>query len=374
MLLSFILQQYYHGHVTQPLLLEELLDWGVDISSGQISRILTEGKEDFHKEKEGLLSAGLEISDYINVDDTGARHAGRNGYCTHIGNEFFAWFESTAGKSRINFLTLLRTPYSDYVINDDALDYIYRQSFPQPLLALLATNVSKRLMSEEDWKMHLEQLGITKERHVRIATEGALLGSILDHGFSRNMAIVSDDAGQFNVLLHALCWIHAERTIHKLVPCSEEERKAIEDIRDRIWKLYQGLKAYKQAPDEKTKGELEKTFDEIFATQTCSEVLNAALQRLANNKQELLLVLERPDIPLHNNLSERDIREYVKRRKISGGTRSDNGKRCRDTFTSLKKTCRKLGISFWDYLYDRISKAREIQPLPDVIRAAARSP
>ena len=126
-------------------------------------------------------------------------------------------------------------------------------------------------------------------------------------------------------------------------------------------------------PDEKTRTDLEKRFDEIFATQTCSEVLNAALSRVANNKEELLLVLDRPDIPLHNNLSEGDIREYVKKRKISGSTRSHAGRRCRDTFTSLKKTCRKLGLSFWDYLYDRVSKAGKITPLPDLIRARARS-
>lgn len=127
--------------------------------------------------------------------------------------------------------------------------------------------------------------------------------------------------------------------------------------------------AYKEAPDEQTKTELEKRFDEIFATKTCSEVLDAALKRLANNKEELLLVLDRPDIPLHNNVSEGDIREYVKKRKISGSTRSDNGRRCRDTFTSLKKTCRKLGVSFWEYLYDRVSKAGKIKPLPELIRA-----
>ena len=146
---------------------------------------------------------------------------------------------------------------------------------------------------------------------------------------------------------------------------------AIENIRDRIWHLYRDLKAYKEAPDEETKASLEKCFDKIFATQTCSEMLNAALRRLARNKAELLLVLDRPDIPLHNNLSERDIREYVKKRKISGSTRSDAGRRCRDTFTSLKKTCRKLGLSFWDYLYDRTSQANEIPPLPELIRARA---
>ena len=74
------------------------------------------------------------------------------------------------------------------------------------------------------------------------------------------------------------------------------------------------------------------------------------------NKSELLLVLDRPDIPLHNNGAENAIREYVKKRKISSSTRSELGRRCRDTFTSLKKTCRKLGISFWQYLKDRIEK------------------
>ena len=369
---SFILQQYNHGHVTQPLIWEELVDLGVDISKGQVSRILTEQKEDFHLEKEGVLCAGLDVSDYINVDDTGARHAGKNGYCTHIGNDLFAWFESTGSKSRINFMELLRKGHGDYVINDDAVEYIKQQSFPQPLLALLATDADKHFETKEDWLQHLERLAITKKRHVRIATEGALLGSVLYHGFSKELVILSDDAGQFNILLHALCWIHAERTIHKLIPCSEQEGKAIDDIRDRIWQLYRDLKAYKQAPDEKTKTDLEKRFDEIFATQTCSEVLNAALRRLANNKEELLMVLNRPDIPLHNNLSERDIREYVKKRKISGSTRSDAGRRCRDTFASLKKTCRKLGLSFWDYLYDRVSKAATIPPLPDLIRARAR--
>ena len=370
---SFILQQYNHGHVTQPLIWEELLDFGVDISSGQVNRILTEQKDAFHLEKEGVLSAGLEVSNYINVDDTGARHAGKNGYCTHIGNEFFAWFKSTGSKSRINFLQLLRKGHDDYVINEDALSYIQRQSFPQPLLVRLAESPEIHLATATDWKQHLEQLGIKKDRHVKIATEGALLGSVLHHGFSKDLVIISDDAGQFNILLHALCWIHAERTIHKLIGCSEKERKAIEDVRDRIWQLYRDLKVYKKMPDKETKLILEKRFDDIFSTKTCSTVLDAALRRVAKNKEELLLVLDRPDIPLHNNLSERDIREYVKKRKISGSTRSDNGRLCRDTFTSLKKTCRKLGVSFWSYLNDRVSNADEIPPLPDLIRAKAQS-
>jgi hypothetical protein len=95
--------------------------------------------------------------------------------------------------------------------------------------------------------------------------------------------------------------------------------------------------------------------------------LDIALKRIYRNKSELLLVLKRPDIPLHNNLSERDIRKYVKRRKVSRSTRSDMGKECRDTFTSLKKTCRKLGISFWQYLQDRIEYKNKLPPLYELM-------
>ena len=105
----------------------------------------------------------------------------------------------------------------------------------------------------------------------------------------------------------------------------------------------------------------------IFNTKTGFATLDKALKRIYRNKNELLLVLKRPDIPLHNNLSERDIREYVKRRKVSGSTRCDAGKKCRDTFTSLKKTCRKLGISFWQYLIDRIEYQNKYPPLSEIM-------
>ena len=95
------------------------------------------------------------------------------------------------------------------------------------------------------------------------------------------------------------------------------------------------------------------------------------LKRLHKNKSELLMVLDHPELPLHNNLSEGDIREYVKRRKISGSTRSDLGRRCRDTFASLKKTCRKLGVSFWSFLNNRVSGENTIEPLSELIRQRA---
>lgn len=372
-LVRYILHQYYHADVTQPLILEQLLEFGSDISSGQVNRIINENKDFFHAEKDEILGAGLEVSDYVHVDDTGARHQGQNGYCTHIGNELFAWFESTQSKSRINFLTLLRGKHTDYVLNEEAFEYMQAQKLPRKVILPLSELKTKELQNKQEWNYALNTLGIVSKRHVRIATEGALVGSVLAHGFNPEMVIISDDAGQFDIFLHALCWIHAERTINKLVGFNEQQRQAVVDIQDRLWNFYSDLKSYKENPDPTFKKELEEQFDQLFTARTCFASLNLALDRIYKNKSELLLVLQRPEIPLHNNLSENDIRGYVKKKKISGGTRSENGRRCRDTFSSLKKTCRKLGISFWDYLKDRLSGNNSIPLLSDCIRHRAKA-
>ena len=153
------------------------------------------------------------------------------------------------------------------------------------------------------------------------------------------------------------------------MPLNEKHREDIAKVRNEIWDLYRELKAYKDCPDGAKKESLELRFDAIFTQRTSYQTLNQLLKRINKNKSELLGVLERPEIPLHTNGSETDIRDYVKKRKISGGTRSDAGRRCRDTFASLKKSCRKLGVSFWDYLLDRVSGADEILPLPELIRS-----
>jgi len=369
-----ILYQHYHCHVTQPLILEHLTELKIDISAGQISRILTEDKDIFHQEKDGLLAAAIKVSDYIQSDDTGARHKGKNGYCTQISNEFFAWFQSTNSKSRINFLELLRAGQNDYVINADALEYMNNQGLAKFVISLLKNHSTKHFADITAWETHLADLQIVNHRHIKIATEGALIGSILHNGLPRSLVILSDDAGQFNVFNHALCWIHAERLLKKLVAPSDEKRQILETVQGQIWEFYRELKAYKICPNESDKSRLKAKFCDIFTQKTGYQMLDLALERLYKNMDELLLVLERPEIPLHNNLSENDIREYVKRRKVSGGTRSDLGRRCRDTFTSLKKTCRKLGVSFWEYLLDRLSNRNEILPLPDIIQNRANPP
>ena len=178
---------------------------------------------------------------------------------------------------------------------------------------------------------------------------------------------MSDDAGQFNILKHALCWIHADRVFQRILPLNKRHDKELNWVHTQIWDIFFELKQYKLAPNSVLKQIIDAHFDELCQTKTSFETLNKALKRLAQNKSELLLVLERPDIPLHNNLSECDIREYVIKRKISGSTRSEKGKLCRDTFISLKKTCLKQGISFWDFINDRISNKNLIPDLSDML-------
>jgi hypothetical protein len=374
LLISYIQYQYFHCHVTQPLLFEELHEFGIDISSGQINRILVEGNDTFHDEKKDLLVTGLAISRYIQVDDTGARHKGNNGVCTYIGNDVFAWFASTDSKSRINFLTLLGSGNSMYILNDYAFEYMKSQKFPQKELEVLKTCGQKTVHSLEEWNTFLTALCINNARHIRIATEGGLIGGLIENGINPELAVLSDDAGQFNILVHGLCWVHADRTIQKLIPFTDQQRFALDSTQEKIGQLYKDLKAYKQNPTEEKKGALEHQFDAIFQENTCFITLNQALHRLYNNKAELLLVLHRPEIPLHNNTSESDIREYAKRRKVSGGTRSDLGRKSRDTFTSLKKTCRKLKVSFWQYLIDRNGNYTTIPRLSELMREKAFDP
>jgi len=370
-LISYILHQYHHQHVTQPLLLEQLQQWGFDISAGELSRILTEGKDVFHQEKAELLPVGLAVSPYIQVDDTGARHQGHNGVCTHIGNELFAFFATTESKSRLNVLEILRRPHTDYQINQQTIAYWRRQKLPKVVMNKLRRG-PRAFPDTAAWQDRLQQLGITTPRHVKIATEGALLGSLIAHGVSPELVVLSDGAGQYDLLVHAACWLHAERPLARLIPYSDEHRQAIAKVQGQIWELYRDLKVYRQRPEPSRRRDIEARFDTLCSRRTGFPSIDDALKGMQKRRAALLLVLDRPEVPLHNNLSEGHLRDYVKKRKISGSTRSDLGRQARDTFASLKKTCRRLGVNFWAYLQDRVRGAGQIPRLVDLIRQRAK--
>jgi len=368
-IVRYVLMQHVQGQVTVERLLAQLKGLGVRISKGQIVTILTANKDVFHAEKDAILEAGLATARWVTVDDTAARHAGRDEYTTHIGNDRFAWFATRPSKSRLNFLDLLRAGDPDYVINAAALAYLVEHGVPESIVAALLAAGPRSFADEAAWQAHLDSFGLGAGQRRRV-TEAAMVGAIVARGLLTDTVIVSDDAGQFDVFQHALCWIHAERHLRRIVCVTDEQHRLVCVQRQLVWWFYADLKLYKDDPTATRRTALRQRFDRIFTRVTGFTDLDEAVARTHANKDELLLVLDRPDIPLHTNSSENDVRSFVTKRKVSGETRSAAGKQARDTFLSLLKTCSKLAISFWDYLGARlkIPDAERVPWLPDLIR------
>lgn len=370
-MITYILNDYYGCNVTEGSLLGKLHQLGILISSGQLSNILTKNKNLFHVEKQELQPAGIKACNQILTDDTGGRHKGTNQYTNVIGNEWFSVFNTTDSKSRVNFLRLLQGGKHEYLINEDTLAYLEQANASSYLPGYISLSLGEGFTTQEMWQAFLTRRNITKETEIRLVTEAALFASIFKNGVPRDLNIHADDAGQFEIYLMylSLCWIHEERHYRKIIPVDEQARLDLEQVRNKIWLIYGALKAYQKNPNESDKAVIEKQFDDLFLKlETSSPTLNHRLRLTHAKKQKLLRVLDKPDTPLHNNRSELDARSVVRRRKISGGTRSDEGRDCRDTFLSLKQTCLKLGINFRTFLKDRVSELYEIPKLADVIR------
>jgi len=364
---QYIVHQHNANRVPQNRIHSDLLDKGVKISIGQIDEILKNVAQQLQNEKEQLFEAGLEAKCF-QTDDTGTRHKGKNSFTTVICNDYFSYFKSSAHKSRINFLEILCHGKIEYVITQESLDYIKLFKLATSTLTCMQKLKGSRFADRNTWEDFLKNklFGTTTRR---VLTEGALIGALISRGtLTLDSILMSDGAGQFNVFKHVLCWIHIERSIKKLVPINEKDRFERDSILDLFWNFYRNLKEYKKEPSVERKKYLEKQFDEIFSFHATEIPLSQALKKIRDCKHQLLLVLYHPDIPLHNNTSERDIREFVTKRKISGGTRSDAGRDARDTFVSLYKTCKKLEISFWQFLDDRLSYINKIPRLAILVR------
>ena len=372
----FVLALHAQGQVTTERLVALLNGIGVEISKRQVVRLLTEPLDGFVAEDQEVLRAGLATARWVTVDDTATRHARKDGFTTQIGDNRFTVFRTGASKSREAFLSVLRAGYTDCVVNA-ALDYMRGHGLSGQVVALLDAHPAKLFADTSAWTAHLARLGIDQlavtPDPVQVASEGALWGAIRHHGLLAEAVIVSDGAGQFRVGTHALCWVHAERLVHKLVPATPEQRRAVEVTRSLIWWFYADLKAWAGDPCPRRAAALRARFDRIFRRRTDYATLDRLLARQHRRKAELLRVLQRPEIPLHTNGSENDIRACVTKRKISGGTMSTAGRTARDIMLGLMKTCSKLGVSFFRYLGDRlhVPGAITIPPLPDLVRQAA---
>lgn len=368
-LAAMVLDLYHSCSVTQPLLLDWLHGHGCPISEGKLNDLLIQGHERFHQEREDILETGIACSRVLLVDDTGARHDGKNGFCTVIGNDTFTVFASTSSKSRVNFLTLLQGQRRSHILNLVAISYMNQVEMAGKWVDTLSAYGETHFLNKAAWEAFLDDHKVFAKEQRRKATEAVLKAGLLSNGFPEDMIIHSDGARQFDTVFeHSLCWFHASRPLAKLIPGNPQERAARDWMEKQYWRLYDDIEAYCQAPTAARRVEIEQGFNHWVTTQVDYPDLRYELGKLHRAREELLLILEYPWLPLHNNLSERQIREYVKRRKISGGTRSTLGQRCRDTFASLKKTCKLHGISFSRYLKDRISGAGIIPRLSDLVR------
>ena len=371
-----ILTLHFQGQMTCERILALLNGAGVVISKRQVVRLLVAKLETFRAEDEEVLTAGLSSSRFITVDDTGARHQGKPGFTTHIGSDRFAVFRTGPSKSRLAFLRNLLGGAARYVINEAALVYMRANNLPQAALDNLASRATRIFPSDQDWMRRLSELGLTEltitPDPVRVASEGALWGALQEEGRLGELVIVSDGAGQFRVGVHAQCWVHAERLVHKLIPANQIQHKAVEVARRMIWWFYGKLKEYKLAPSPERAEILRAQFKRIFdRAKTGYAALDSQLRRLLRLEDRLIRVLERPEIPLHTNASENAVRCFVTKRKISGGTVSEKGRQARDAMLGLDKTCAKLKIRFFDYLGARLGiPGPQIPRLASLVREA----
>ena len=370
-----VLALHFAGQMTCERIVALLNGMGVVISKRQVVRLLTVKLETFRVEDAAVLKAGLSGA-YVTVDDTGARHAGKSGYTTQIGSSNFTAFRTGPSKSRLAFLSRLCGGTSLYVINDAAIDYMKGRDLSQIVIDKFTAHEARIFASAGDWERHLQALALGEMKvlpdPVLIANEAALWGAIHHQGLLQDTVVVSDDAGQFRVGVHALCWVHAERLVHKLIPANDKQRNAVEVAKRMIWWFYRCLKDYKLAPNLEQAQILRARFDRIFKrARTGYATLDGLLKRLHRHKDELLRVLERPKIPLNTNASENDIRAFVTKRKISGGTVSEKGRDARDVMLGLAKTCMKLKLSFYDLIGDRLGiPGPKIPDLATLVRHA----
>ncbi len=369
---SWILTWYYDYRITENKIEQKLKDIGIKISAGYISNILIKDKDKFHQEKNKIIEAGISSTTYQHIDDTGARVMGANQYFSVLCNEYYSAFFINPRKSRLTVLKILSQGQElYYTINGATTECLKQKNVPEHIRRAIDGTVWPSGMSKPEFINTLERIyGRIKARYRDIILEVAAVAWYQEQNLSEKIKILlSDAAKQFGGIteLNALCWVHEDRHYAKLRPIFKAHKDLVEEFRHKIRDYYKELKAYKSNPDKKEKKRLNEVFDELFSVRTGYDTLDECIARTMERKSGLLVVLDHPEVPLHNNPAELAVREYIIKRKISIQTRSEEGTRSWETFLSIKDTCRKLGVNFRKYLYDRLSGEYNLPSLAEMI-------
>ena len=365
---ALIVALKYCGNMSEPKIGEFLENFDVQVSAGSLSNILTKSAKLFEQEYDDLLIAGLSSTPYQQTDDTSARVKGEF-WNTHIlCNPFYTFYSTRPGKDRLTVLKVLQNTKTLQFRFGEATCQLLQDEFSLPkkwseeIAALGEVEVSETTL-----KLLLDGWFGQRNQQVRTAIEHA--AAIVFYRQQSSIPIVQtlvcDDAGQFKLLTDklSLCWIHAGRHYEKLSPIVDRHAKSLDDFLNHYWAYYASLQDYRAGPTKELAEKLRLEFDELFSTQTKYAALDDRIAKTAAKKDELLTVLSVPEVPLHNNASELGARVSARRRDVSLHSRSERGVRAMDIFTTLVQTSKKLGISAFAYLRDRLSGSLEMPSL-----------
>lgn len=371
---SLIIGLKYGCNMSEPSIELFLSHHGVLISKSTISRLLTHNLEQFHEEKEEITYSGLLSTRYQQLDDTGARVNGEQWATQILCNPYYTSYHTIPHKDRLSILQLLLGPFElQFEFNDETFELLKEFKQSSSVIRYLRDTCDGLVLSEcelDDILLNLPTKNKALQTiHRRIKEAAGITWYHNQDKWPIVEILLTDDAPQFDhlALHHALCWIHAGRSLKKLNPLSPAYQEMIKKKLDQFWQYYHQLAEYKEHPELIPSKVLEGKFDVIFNQKTGYLALDDKLAAIAKNKEKLLLVLKFPDIPLHNNESERGARAQVRKRDVSLHTITKEGTKALDTFLSLKETTKKCGINFFEYLFDRITKKGKIQRLAETV-------
>ena len=373
--LTIVLNHVLNG--SEPKIKEFFEHVDVQISSGQISNLLIKDKDRFHDEKDAVYEAGLRSSPWQHTDDTGTRVNGINYHCHIMCNPLYTAYFTTEKKNRSTIVDVLTNFRSRaYLVNDDTFTWLEQVGISARVIAQLRKLPKDQTWSEEQFISLLDkhQLELGTQQRSRVLEAAAVTAYWNQQNIPVVRLLLCDDAPQFKRLTQelALCWVHDGRHYKKLSPVVAHHRQLLTLFRQRYWAFYHKLVTHRLDPSPENAALLDTEFDVLFSTVTGYAGLDRRIAMTRDKKDALLMVLRHPEIPLHNNPAEIEARRRVRNRDASFGPRSQDGKRAWDTFLTLLATTKKLGISFYHYIYDRVSQANEIPALADLIEQRAK--
>ncbi len=364
---------YYGGNMTQGKLLEFLEDLGISMSAGYLSNLLIKNPGELETEFNEVYREGLASSPWQHLDQTGARVGGVNYTTNIICNPLYTVYRTTRNKDRLSVLRILQNaPELELILNEFTYKLLGQLKLPIKWQNRLQLLPQETVLTETQFNVlveqHLEKLSSGYRSLSREAAAIAFYHQQSNWPVVRTL--VCDDAPQFKLLTEelALCWVHEGRHYKKLNPLVAYHQKLLDNFLTLFWDYYRELLAYRESPSPQAAEKLRAEFCQLFNSETGYQQLDERKRLTAAKISELLLVLEHPELPLHNNPAELGARTMVQRRNISYATQTLEGTKAWDIFMSLVATTRKLGISFFEFMRDRISQLGNIPSLGTLIR------